>query len=292
MTSDLMLTLMSCLVLGLTVGALAGVLGAGGSIFTIPIFVYLYGEPVHEATSAALLIGLVIAGAAVLARVGRGTVLLRPALLFAVPAALLSYPGTALNRVASPDLILALLGAVMGLVAYQVWRISPRPLQRRGWSVTVLTITVGMGCGILLGFFGVGGGFLLVPALMIVLGFTVDVAIGTSLLIVVLVSAAALPAHLATTHLSLRTTLPFALGGFVGAVVGTRLAKNVSNEVVSRSFAVLVAAVGALLLIRTMPLVASGLVSSVLSAAFVVGSLATRGVVAMRSGLIPLPRVP
>jgi uncharacterized membrane protein YfcA len=100
------------------------------------------------------------------------------------------------------------------------------------------------------GFFGVGGGFLIVPALVLVLGFPMRLAVGTSLLIIALNSASGVIAHLGTGNIDLSMAALFIAGGLVGSLAGGRLAGRVDETMLSRAFAGLVASIGLFLAIQ------------------------------------------
>jgi hypothetical protein len=100
------------------------------------------------------------------------------------------------------------------------------------------------------GFFGVGGGFLIVPALVLALGFPMRLAVGTSLVIIAINSASGILAHLQTGGFALDVAMLFVIGGFVGATVGGRYAHRVNETRLRRGFAALVALVGLYLIAR------------------------------------------
>ncbi|HXX89014.1 MAG TPA: sulfite exporter TauE/SafE family protein [Acidimicrobiales bacterium] len=105
--------------------------------------------------------------------------------------------------------------------------------------------------GFLTGFFGVGGGFVIVPALVLVLGFDMPVAVGTSLLVIAVNAAVALITRLATTGVDWHVALPFTVAGLAGALAGTRVADRVSSSTLVRCFAVLLGAVASYTMVRT-----------------------------------------
>ena len=109
--------------------------------------------------------------------------------------------------------------------------------------------------GLLTGFFGVGGGFVIVPALTLALGLPLTIAVGTSLFIMTLTSGAALAAHLATGGMNVGLAVPFAAAAIVGAVVGGRMHRNVSPTVLRRLFAVLLVVVAVFVIAKNVSLV-------------------------------------
>jgi uncharacterized membrane protein YfcA len=109
---------------------------------------------------------------------------------------------------------------------------------------------VGIGAGVLTGFFGVGGGFVIVPALVLLLGLPLTLAVGTSLLVITLSSAAALAAHLASGSIDWAVALIFTAGAIAGALAGRRVGGHVQPRRLGRLFALLLIAVAVLLVVE------------------------------------------
>ena len=127
-------------------------------------------------------------------------------------------------------------------------RRSGTPAARRAIKVTAAAT----GVGLLTGFFGVGGGFVIVPALVLALGFDMPAAVGTSLLVISVNSAAALGARLGEgVHLDWRLTGVFTLAALAGTLAGNRVASRVSASRLTAAFTVLLIAVAAYTLSRT-----------------------------------------
>jgi uncharacterized membrane protein YfcA len=194
---------------GLGIGLLLGLVGGGGSVLAVPVLVYVLDQPVKDATTESLLVvgSAALVGAVDHARIGR--VQIRTALAFGAAGAIGAVGGTALNRLISgPALLLAF---ALLLVAAAVAMLLRRedPLAQGGNSSLGRVGAVGIGAGVLTGFFGVGGGFVIVPALVLLLGLPLTLAVGTSLLVITLSSAAALAAHLASGSIDWAVALIF-----------------------------------------------------------------------------------
>ena len=188
---------------GLLIGVLLGALGGGGSILTVPVLVYLLHQEPHAATAGSLLIVGITAAAGTIAHWRTGRVRLAPGIAFGVLGVAGSYAGTRLSSSVPPDLLLSLFAGLMLAAAAAMLRRRPGTAgqdERAGGSTIVrraLTIiAAATGVGLLTGFFGVGGGFVIVPALVLLLGFDMPAAVGTSLLVIATNSAAALAARL------------------------------------------------------------------------------------------------
>ncbi len=186
------------LAFGVVVGLALGLVGGGGSILTVPILVYALGESVHLATGTSLAIvgANALIGAWDHARAGR--VRLRTALIFGGAGIFGAFAGTYLNHLASGRIILLGFAVLMLAAAVAMARVHLGDRQGRATltSVSPRVVGAGLAVGVLTGFFGVGGGFLIVPALVLVLGLPMRAAVGTSLLVIAINSAAALLGHL------------------------------------------------------------------------------------------------
>jgi uncharacterized membrane protein YfcA len=247
-------TIVLAVLFGTLIGLLLGLVGGGGSILTVPILVYVLGAGVHEATATSLVIvgATALIGAVPHARAGR--VALPTALAFGGMGIAGAFAGAWLNARASGPTILLLFGAVMLVVAARMVTqrrpsgdpASPEVVRGIRWPV----LAAGLAVGVLTGFFGVGGGFLIVPALVLVLGFPMRLAVGTSLVIIAINAGAGVLAHLRTGGFDLPLALLFVTGGLIGVSVGGRLAGRIDEAKLTRAFAALVALVGLYLIVR------------------------------------------
>lgn len=262
--------ILAALTLGLLIGLAMGALGGGGSILTVPALVYLLGLSAQEATTASLVIVGVAAATASLSharshhtRWGAGTLLA----LLGVPASLI---GTALNRSVDPNALLLSFAVVMLLAAVgmlaRAWSVARagsgsraeidagvttgasavRSRTGQAWRVAA----GGLGVGFLTGFLGVGGGFVVVPVLVVLLGVPMPTAVGTSLLVISLNSAVALAARTGHGSFAWEVIAPFTTAAVCGALAGKRVADRLSPGTLTVSFAALLVAVGAYVAIR------------------------------------------
>ena len=240
---------------GLVVGALLGALGAGGSVVTVPILVYVVGEDVPTAATTSLLVVGISAAAGAVAHARAGTVRLATALALSAVASAGAVAGSTLRAgVGSRAFLLAFAG-VLALAAAVVWR-SPAA-GRRGAArecvrdpelrACAKLAAAGLGVGFLTGFFGVGGGFAIVAVLLVVLAFPAHEAIGTSLVVVALASAMGLAASVRHAGVDWAAAVPFAIAGAAGAGLGRRAAARVDERVLRRGFAVGLVALAAFL---------------------------------------------
>jgi uncharacterized protein len=245
--------------LGLAIGLIVGSVGGGGAILALPVLVYVLGEAPGPASTASLVVVAVAAGLGAGALALRGQVCWRLALTFSSPAAAGSALGAILNTsVSGRTLILAFI-PVMLIAAVATWvragltddaRQSecPRP-------ALVAIVGFGLAVGVLTGFFGVGGGFLIVPVLTLFFGAGFHRAVATSLVIITLTGLAALASHLAAgTTLNTGLTIALAVPTAVGALVGTTIGRRLPQAVLGRTFALLMATVACLLFVDAVAL--------------------------------------
>jgi uncharacterized protein len=226
------------------IGGLLGLLGAGGSVLTVPALVYLLDQPVGEATTGALVIVAANAAVGAGANARQGTLDARLAAGFGAAGVVGALGGSLLNRLAAAETVLVLLALVMLASARALWGGRPdesrtrRPLE--SWPRRVALIGgLGAGVGVLTGFFGVGGGFVIVPVLVLLLGLPVRTAIGTSLLVIAISSLAGLAGHLSAGGLAVPLIGTFATAGMAGSLLGVRLGMRLDTRLLSRAFAVL-----------------------------------------------------
>jgi uncharacterized protein len=240
---------------GLAIGVLLGLVGGGGSILAVPVFIYILGEPVKDATTASLLVVALSAGFAAVSHRRRGCTDLRVAGVFAGASAVGAIVGTALNRGSSPTAIVVILAIVMLVAAAAMLRQgrnaarAPQPPVGRAFWLRL--IPAALLVGVLTGYVGVGGGFLIVPVLTIVLGFGLDRAIGTSLVIITLTSAVALAAHLQSGPINWSAAVPFAGAAIVGSLIGAYSSARTSRRRLTQFFSGLVIVVACALIATT-----------------------------------------
>ena len=247
---------------GLAIGGALGALGGGGSILAVPALVYGLGMPVRQAIPSLLVVGLTAAGAAA-ARVRVGTVWFRTAAVFAAAGIGGSFVGAWVNHRLDEGLVLGGLAVVMVVASIGMWRRAGRPepdptpgaVTRAADRVAAHTspkvIVAGLGLGVMTGLFGVGGGFLAVPVMALVLDLPTPVAIGTSLVVIAVNASAGLVAHLGLGPIDVPVALAFA-AAVLGALGGQCLASRLSSGALGRAFAVFVMLVGGLTLVEVM----------------------------------------
>lgn len=236
--------------LALVVGMAMGLLGAGGSILTVPIFVYLLGFEAKQAIAMSLaVVGTIsLVGAA---RHGRlGNVNLRIALTFGPIAMLGTYVGARLSVFFSGTAQLALFGAVMLAASFLMLRDHhPAPSRRRLPAAALALVVLGaLGVGMLTGLAGVGGGFLLVPVFILLLRLPVKQAVGTSLLVITLNAFVGFGGYLTHVDVAWGFIGGFAAIAIAGLWIGIHLLQFLSPHAIRRVFGILLLVMGAWIL--------------------------------------------
>jgi len=240
--------------LGFLIGLSLGALGGGGSILAVPVLVYVAGQDAQAATATSLVLVTMTAFVGIAPHWRAGRVRLVPGLVFGGVGVAGAIIGSALNERADPDVLLLLFAGVMLAAAVAMWRSARRrraqpPAEVRVTEVRVDVRTVakvaaaGTVVGLLTGFFGVGGGFVIVPMLVLALGFSMPEAVGTSLLVIVINSLVALAMRAGTGGVDWAVVVPFAISSLAGVVVGGRLAGRGDPSTLQQAFAVLLVVV-------------------------------------------------
>ena len=238
---------------GLAIGLIVGAVGGGGAILALPVLVYVLGEGVGPASTASLIVIALAAAVGAGARARHGQVCWRLALLFAAPAAAGSLAGALLSRAVSDRLLILSFVPIMLLAAGATWQRSGAGREEidAGCPPARADVVVGagLGVGMLTGFFGVGGGFMIVPVLALGLGLSFRRAVATSLVIITLTGVAALTTHLLTgARPHFAVTAALAGSTVVGALLGTAVADRLPQKLLARGFAVIVALLALFLL--------------------------------------------
>lgn len=241
------------------IGLAVGALGGGGSVLAVPVFVYVLGQDVHQATTASLVVITAAALGGALGHARKGRVCWRHAGVFTAAAVPGVVAGTVAGDAVSGDALLGAFALVMLGASYATWRkavTGEADDEGEGSVCPPLRVGPAMGAGVaiglLTGFFGVGGGFLIVPALAIGLALRTRNAIATSLAIITAISAVGLVVHLlAGRTVEVDVTVAMTAACVAGALAGVAVAGRVPRRVLGRAFAVLVAAVAAYLLVAS-----------------------------------------
>ncbi len=247
--------------LSLLIGLSLGLLGGGGSILTVPILVYVLGlEPKSAIATSLIVVGLT-SGVAMLSHARGGRVQWRTGLFFGVAGMAGAYGG---GKVAHfiPGGVLLLGFAVMMLVAAVAMMRDRKAGPESGLprSLPIVKVLIqGVLVGFVTGLIGAGGGFVVVPALVLLGGLPMHVAVGTSLFVIMMNSLSAFAGYIG--HAEINWTLASVVSGaaMVGSVIGGKLAARVPQKILRKIFAWFIVVMGIFMLSRQLPEVLASL---------------------------------
>jgi hypothetical protein len=226
----------------LLIGISLGLLGSGGSILTVPVLVYLVGEPEKVAIAESLGIVASISMVGAIPYAVRKEVDWRSVIYFGIPGMIGTYWGAALSEYLSGTSQLIIFSLVMIIAAVMMIRSgtgfkTPEDAKAPKW----LIIVEGLIVGVITGLVGVGGGFLIIPALVLIGGLDMRIAVGTSLFIIAAKSWLGFYKYLDVLRnqkleINWELLVLFTLIGIVGSFVGGRLSRNIPQKVLKRGF--------------------------------------------------------
>lgn len=239
-------------------GLSLGLLGSGGSILTVPMLVYLVGQDEKVAFAGSLAIVGLISLVSAFAYARKDMVDWRSAMFFGLPGMVGAVFGAYMARYIPSWMQMLLFAALLLVAAWLMFRsinLDDAPSEPRAfWKVGLDGLIVGA----LTGLVGVGGGFLIIPALVLLGGLSMNVAVGTSLVIIAMNSASGFWEYLHVLddlNLSLDWSLIglFSLLGIAGAQLGQRLNSRLPQVLLRRLFAVFLLFMGAFIAWRNLP---------------------------------------
>jgi uncharacterized protein len=244
----------AALAAGALIGLVLGLVGGGGSILALPLLVYVVGVgSTHVAIGTAAIAVALNAATGLAGHAKAGTVKWPCAAVFAVAGVTGALMGAELGKAFDGDRLLALFGALMivvGLTMLRPRRGEERPDVRlrsdtAGHLLPRLT-PIGLAVGLLAGFFGIGGGFLIVPGLILATRMPLRNAIGTSLVVVTSLGLATAASYSVTGLVDWSLVTILVAGGAVGAALGIWLGRRLAERrrVMELGFALVVIAVG------------------------------------------------
>jgi uncharacterized membrane protein YfcA len=261
---------------GVLVGLSMGLTGGGGAIFAVPLLVYWIGVEPATAVGISLLTVAVTAVVGAVERWRYGQVEVPTGLLFAAAGMLTAPLGNWLGAQIPEQPLLASFAVLMLVIAVRMWRKAGEPAERLPPSAvaagsgpacrrdpegklrltsrcaTVLGL-VGLCVGLLSGVYGVGGGFLIVPALVTFAAMSVPRAVGTSLMVMTLVGISGVAAHVTSGRsIPLPIAAGFVTGSIPGLFVGSFLGRRLTGPLLSRVFAVAIVCVAVFVIARSL----------------------------------------
>lgn len=238
----------------LAIGISLGLLGSGGSILTVPVLVYLVGQDERTAIASSLAIVGLIALAAALPYIRSKQVHWRSVIHFGVPSMLGTFLGAAAAGLVVAPVQMAAFALVMFAAARQMLQASATTIEAAPTRPLARVVGDGLIVGLITGFVGVGGGFLIVPALVILGGLAMHQAVATSLVIIAAKSFTGFYKYLDVLDaegltLDLPVIATIATIGAVGSLVGSRLGCRIDPATLKRYFGYALVVLGACILL-------------------------------------------
>ncbi len=265
------------LIFGAVVGLSLGLTGGGGAIFAVPLLVYGLDIPTREAVGISLAAVGATSLVGFLHRWKLGQVEIRTGLLFAIAGMVGAPVGTWIAGFLPETVLLLSFAGLMVIVAIRLWQQSSSPAiqvpacptpehldgptcQRDAAGVlilnsrcAVLLLIVGVLTGVLSGVFGVGGGFVIVPALVLFSGMSIHRAVGTSLMVIALVSVSGVASQLwAGRAIAPVVTALFVIGGIAGLFAGQQIGRRLSGPALQKVFVIAILAVAVFVIVRNL----------------------------------------
>lgn len=249
------------------IGAVMGLLGGGGSILTVPMLMAALGMPERLAMTTSLAVVVSTALVSLVLHWRAGNVALRPGLTFAAVSAVGALGGGALSRWIPATALIVGFAVVMALTGWTMLRDRRAAVARAAAAPPLRTALVALAAGSLTGLVGAGGGFVIVPALALLVGLPMRQAVGTSLLVIALQGAAGLVGHLGHSAVEPMVVLPLALASAAGSLLGARYATAVPAATLKKAFGGLVLVVASWTGLRPLSPLVAACAASALAAA-------------------------
>jgi uncharacterized membrane protein YfcA len=224
------------LLLATLVGLSLGALGSGGSIITTPVLVYVAGVPADNAIGMSLMIVGMTSLVGALLHWRRGNVAIKPSLLFAATGMIGSYIGSKGTHHFSQRSLMLMFAAIMLIAGVRMWLSTTGSLEKGSFN-PLRCLSIGLAVGLLSGFLGIGGGFLIVPALVLFAGLDSRTAVGTSLAVIALNSTTGVAGQLRYATVDWRLVIGFLVFALCGMVVGTMAVSRLAELRLRRLFA-------------------------------------------------------
>ena len=241
---------------GMLVGFSLGLVGGGGSILAVPLMVYVVGVPEPHMAIGTSAIAVAANAAINLSNHARGgTVIWSCALIFAASGMVGAFGGSILGKMVDGQRLLALFALVMIVIALLMLKTRSRiglPDVKVSMSNMPAIVSLGLATGTMSGFFGIGGGFLIVPALMLATGMPIMNAVSSSLVAVTAFGMTTAASYAWSGLVSWALAGLFVAGGIAGGLAGTRAARHLAERrgALNIVFAVVIIAVALYMLAR------------------------------------------
>lgn len=240
------------IIMGGAVGFSLGFFGSGGSVLAVPILVYVIGMNPKEAIASSLVIVGATAVAGAVQKIRQNQVCFKVAVFFGVAGMVSAFLGAKSSKFISGSTQLIVFALLM-LASSMSMFFKKQNKQNTQGSCDMslgLAMILGLGVGFLTGLVGVGGGFLIVPALVALGGLNIRHAMGTSLLIISLNALSGVAGYIGNVNFDWALIVLFVLSSSVASVVGAKLSSGVNTVKMQKAFAVFILVVGIFVLVK------------------------------------------
>ncbi|MFC4117156.1 sulfite exporter TauE/SafE family protein [Nonomuraea zeae] len=237
------------------VGVTLGLFGGGGSILAVPVLVYLAGVPAKQAIALSLFVVALTSAVSAIGHARAGRVRWRTGLVFGAAGMAGAYTGGLIGPHLPETLLMAAFAAMMLATAIAMIRDrrTPPATPARHELPVLHVIAEGVAVGLVTGLVGAGGGFLVVPALVLLGGLPMGVAVGTSLLVIAMKSLAGLAGYLHSVPIDWSVALPVSAAAVAGGLAGGSLAGRINADRLRTAFGWFVLAMGSFILVQQVP---------------------------------------
>lgn len=218
-------------------------------MLTVPVLTYVAHEPVASAVAMSLAVVCATSSVAAATYARKGRVRWSAAFAFGPAGMAAAFAGGKLSNAMPPQVMLILFAITMAVSALAMLRRSRMPVAERDAIELSRTVGAGIAVGLLTGLVGTGGGFLVVPALVLIAGLSIEQAVGTSLVVIAMQSAAGLAGRLGHVAIDWRLATAVAAVAVVGALLGGRIGRRVAAAPLQRAFSMFVLVTAAAMLV-------------------------------------------
>jgi uncharacterized membrane protein YfcA len=237
--------------LSILIGVSLGMLGGGGSILTVPILTYVADMGPKAAIASSLFVVGVTSATAAISHARAGRVRWKTGIVFGAAGMVGAFAGGRLAAYIPGRVLMIVFGLMMAATAVAMIR-KPRTLATPtvGDLPVGKVVVEGIVVGIVTGIVGAGGGFLVVPALVLLGGLGMEIAVGTSLIVIAMKSFAGLAGHLGHVDIDWPVTLAVTAAAVIGSVLGGRLVGRIPPAALRRGFGFFIIAMAMLVLFK------------------------------------------
>lgn len=233
--------LLEGILLGIAIGAVLAIVGAGGAILAVPGLIAVLGLSATAATTSSLVIVGAAAIAGVIPRIKKAQVNIKLGIIFSFLGVLGTFLGTRLVSEVSETLTISIFAILMFAAAISMWRgqvTESEVFQKPNWPLVILIASI---IGLITGFLGIGGGFLIVPALVLILKVPTKIAVGTSLVAIATNTIIALGFRYEYWELiPVESIAAFTLAAVLASLLLAPIATRLPNRTIAKIFSIIV----------------------------------------------------